>query len=169
MTFQADTPAQPVEDRRPPAASAASAQAAASTASAQAAAVEAEASRPAIPSATASPMTAGAHPDGQSASLAAVQPAGAARQRAIAWARAMTEVAAECAQGLDRLPPTERQADLARIGILSEAAWRLCQGRAPGGAPGRARLLGSTWLAGGPAAQASSASTAKLASQCSPM
>jgi hypothetical protein len=77
----------------------------------------------------------------------------------------MTDVAAEFAQGLDRLPPDERRADLARIGILSEAAWRLCQG----GAPSRAELLGSTWLTGEGADQASSASTAKLASQCSPI
>jgi hypothetical protein len=88
-----------------------------------------------------------------------------ARQRALAWAGAMTDVAVEFAQGLDRLPPAGRRADIARIGILSEAARRLSQGDAPN----RADLLSSTWLAGGPADQASSASSAKLASQCSPI
>jgi hypothetical protein len=77
----------------------------------------------------------------------------------------MTDVAVEFAQGLDRLPPAGRRAGIARIAILSEAAHRLSQG----GAPSRADLLSSTWLAGGPADQASSASTAKLASQCSPI
>jgi hypothetical protein len=82
-----------------------------------------------------------------------------ARQRALAWAGAMTDVAVEFAQGLDRLPPAGRRADIARIGILSEAARRLSQGDAPN----RADLLSSTWLAGGPQDQASSASSAKLA------
>ena len=77
----------------------------------------------------------------------------------------MTDVAAEFAAGLERLLPHQRRADVARIGLLSEAARRLSQD----GAPGRAALLGSTWLAGDPTGQASSASTAKLASQCSPM
>ena len=74
----------------------------------------------------------------------------------------------ECAAGLGRLPANQRRLEIARIARLSEAAHRLSQG----GAPGRAALLSSTWLADGagdPADHTSSANTAKLASQCSPI
>nr|WP_294506425.1 hypothetical protein [uncultured Rhodopila sp.] len=69
-----------------------------------------------------------------------------------AWAGAMTEVAAECARNLHRLPPRERRKEMVRINLLSGAARRISQ-------------TGDQTVS----AQTSSASTAKLASQCSPM
>jgi hypothetical protein len=61
----------------------------------------------------------------------------------LAWAAAMTDVAAEITAELPNLPPAERRTRLAHIGALSETARLLGSGNAP---PLKARLLASTSL-----------------------
>jgi hypothetical protein len=61
-------------------------------------------------------------------------------RRRLAWADAMTTVAAEYTAGLAALPPDQRRANLIRIGALTATARTLSR-------PGRAALLGSTVLA----------------------
>ena len=63
----------------------------------------------------------------------------------LAWASAMTDVAAEYTAELPHLTPAQRQTHLARIGALSEISTMLGRGDAP---PLKARLLGSTTLRG---------------------
>jgi hypothetical protein len=65
------------------------------------------------------------------------------RQIDLAWANAMTDVAAEYTAELPALSPAERQNQLARIGALSKIATSLSSGDAP---PLKARLLGTTSL-----------------------
>ncbi|HEX4368274.1 MAG TPA: hypothetical protein VH023_15660 [Rhodopila sp.] len=55
------------------------------------------------------------------------------------WASAMTQVAAECARDLARLPPAQRRTEIIRINALSQAATHLTSGKAA--------LLASTTLA----------------------
>jgi hypothetical protein len=63
----------------------------------------------------------------------------------VAWASAMTDVAAEYTAELPHLSPAQRQTHLARIGALTEISTMLGQGEAP---PLKSRLLGSTTLRG---------------------
>jgi hypothetical protein len=65
------------------------------------------------------------------------------RQIDLAWANAMTDVAAEYTAELPALSPAERQNQVARIGALSKIATSLSSGDAP---PLKARLLGTTSL-----------------------
>jgi hypothetical protein len=64
-----------------------------------------------------------------------------------AWASAMTDVAAEFSRGLDRLPPTQRRAEIMRIGVLSETARRISQ-TGDQAAPRKSDLLSSTSMSG---------------------
>jgi hypothetical protein len=63
----------------------------------------------------------------------------------VAWAAAMTGVAAEYTAELPNLTPAERSVQLARIAALSKIATSLGNGTAP---PLKARLLGSTTMQG---------------------
>ena len=63
----------------------------------------------------------------------------------LAWASAMTDVAAEYTAELPHLSPAQRQTHLARISALTEISDRLGRGDVP---PRKARLLGSTTLGG---------------------
>jgi hypothetical protein len=63
----------------------------------------------------------------------------------LAWAGAMTEVAAEYAAELAGLAPAQRRTHLARIGALSDIARALGRGEAPAL---KVRLLGGTTLGG---------------------
>ncbi|WP_158921449.1 hypothetical protein [Acidisphaera sp. S103] len=66
--------------------------------------------------------------------------------RVQSWAGAMTDVAAECSRNLARLPPSQRRAEIIRIGALNEAAGHLTSG---GTTQGKAALLASTSLSTG--------------------
>jgi hypothetical protein len=66
------------------------------------------------------------------------------RQRDLAWARAMTDVAAEYAADMARHSPAQRRIDLTRIGALARTASALSRGDVPL----RSRLLGGTSLRG---------------------
>jgi hypothetical protein len=55
------------------------------------------------------------------------------RYRRLAWAKAMTGVAAECASDLEKLPPAQRRAQMIRIGVLTDTARGLAT---PGTVPG---------------------------------
>jgi len=64
------------------------------------------------------------------------------RRRAVAWAGAMTDVAAEFSRELAGLSPVQRRAEIVRIGLLSQTARQISQnGRKSG-------LLNSTSLTG---------------------
>ena len=65
------------------------------------------------------------------------------RQADLAWAAAMTDVAAEYQAELPSLPPAERRLHLARIAALSKTATTLTKGEAPSL---KARLLNTTAL-----------------------
>jgi hypothetical protein len=62
------------------------------------------------------------------------------RQRDLAWARAMTDVAAEYSADMARHSPAQRRIDLLRIGALARTASALSRGDVPL----RSRLLGGT-------------------------
>ena len=64
------------------------------------------------------------------------------RQRQLAWASAMTDVAAECAAELAHLPSGQRRIQSIRIGALTRTAHDLTRGQIPL----KARLLGTTSL-----------------------
>jgi hypothetical protein len=76
-----------------------------------------------------------------SRNAAAVQPAPIVRPAAappeprptrsveLAWADAMTDVAAECARDLAKLPPKQRRAELIRINALNATAQQIRDGR----------------------------------------
>lgn len=66
-------------------------------------------------------------------------------QTDLAWAAAMTDVAAEYTADLPNLPPAQHRTHLARVGALSKIAHMLGTGQAP---PLKARLLGSTAIQG---------------------
>jgi hypothetical protein len=66
------------------------------------------------------------------------------RQRDLAWARAMTDVAAEYSADMARHSPAQRRIDLLRIGALARTASALSRGDVPL----RSRLLGGTLLRG---------------------
>jgi hypothetical protein len=69
----------------------------------------------------------------------APRPAGAApeprpaRSVELAWADAMTDVAAECARDLAKLPPKQRRAEIIRINALNATAQKIRAGE--GGTP----------------------------------
>ena len=67
------------------------------------------------------------------------------RHTDLAWASAMTGVAAEYTAELPHLTPAQRQTHLARIGALTEISTMLGAGEAP---PLKSRLLASTTLRG---------------------
>ncbi|MDB5399230.1 MAG: hypothetical protein JWQ55_1248 [Rhodopila sp.] len=64
------------------------------------------------------------------------------QSRETIWANAMTEVAAESARNLAKLPPSQRRAEIIRIGALSEAASHLTRTSASN----RSTLLTTTAL-----------------------
>jgi hypothetical protein len=66
------------------------------------------------------------------------------RQRDLAWATAMTDVAAEYSADMDQHSPAQRRIDLMRIGALARTARALSRGDVPL----RSRLLGGTSLHG---------------------
>ncbi|WP_158932985.1 hypothetical protein [Acidisphaera sp. S103] len=66
-------------------------------------------------------------------------------QTDLAWAAAMTDVAAEYTTELPNLPPAQHRTHLARVSALSNIAHMLGTGQAP---PLKARLLGSTAIQG---------------------